>query len=156
MITDQLPFDINEINKGTFIPVETLENIIGIESTHTGFRPKLLNLKNRIEKALRERGTYATFREKNRGLEILLDEEASSYNYQLFRCQLGTILGTHQRLLEVDTRNLSSDSRVEHQRRVEVSSFIVQGINDRVKSISTETPKSLPVPRFRDRVKTIN
>lgn len=155
MISNQFALDISQINKGTVIPVETIEQVVGMESTHVDFWKKKLQLKAFIERSLRAQNVYATIRECNGCLEVLLDEEATAYNFNWFRRHVNAALASHQRLLEVDTRNLSSDAKIEHRRRVEMSSFIVQGINDKVKQISVDYPTALPVPQFRDRVKVI-
>lgn len=155
-MTKQFALDITQLDKGTIIPVKTIEQIVGMESTHPDFWKKKLKLKTFIERNLRERNICVTIRECNENLEILLDEEATAYNFTWFRRHINSALACHQRLMEVDTRNLSYDSTIEHRRRVEVSSFIVQGINNRVRKISSEYDRhTMPVPQFESRVKRV-
>lgn len=120
------PIDYDSLNKGDVIPASRIAEITKTSPDSKKYPLQLLRLKNRIERELAERGHVWTLATINGDLKILTDAEASTYNY---------VESSHARRKErrcfvrqgsVDTSQLPSDQRREHDRRLEIQGRYIQ------------------------------
>jgi hypothetical protein len=120
------PIDYDLLNKGDVIPVNRVEEIVGVKRAAKEYAFRLLRLKGRIEHELAERGKVWTLSTDHGDLRILTDSEASTYN---------EVESAHARRKErrcfarqaaVDVSKLSEDERPAHERRVYVQGKYIQ------------------------------
>lgn len=110
------PIDTDQLNKGDKIPAEVISQICGFSPSDARFSIESLKLKEYIVSRLSERGEIVTVISDKNNLRILSDEEAVDYNQYRFRRHFGGMVGSHMRMLGIDTAQLSEAKQKEHER----------------------------------------
>jgi hypothetical protein len=122
------PVDFDKLNKGDIVSREVIERWGGVSANSRLFGLKLLSLKEVIERELINRGKDWTLKICDDNIVILLDAEASKYNYQMTTRRIKGVMKDHYRQLGVDTNLLSNDEKKIHDRRITIQGFLVQGV----------------------------
>lgn len=137
--TQYHPIDFDSLHKGQVIPVEVLEEALGIKSNKEQYPLKLLGLKDQIKKHMRSIGSPLTVKVRKKELHILMDAQATEYNFNWQKRRLRSSIEFHRQLLEVDSKNLTADEKRIHERRMLVSSRYAQAIRQTSKQIRVES-----------------
>ena len=114
------PFDIDKINKGTFIPAHELEEITGHKCGTQEYSFAILELRDRLHKELKMANKPATVRQMEGGLKVLLDEEAVDYNRSSFRHGARKMRAAHDRTRDIDQEKLSAEQKAIHSRELQL------------------------------------
>jgi hypothetical protein len=135
MITTQTkkwPLDFDALQKGTTVNATQCADIIykihGLIPQHRLYQVRLMELANRIEKELRERGRPVTTRIKAGAVEIVTDAQAVGLNGRRFKTGLRRSFRAHRRTVEVDARQLDSETARQHARQIEVQGKVLASV----------------------------
>ena len=128
MSVEHFPFNYDELQKGTSISAERLEQIVGVPRTHKDYAFKVLAVKERIERELRDRGKVITIAIIRDSLELLPDEAAARYNKQQNRIGLRKVMRSHNRNMHVDVTQLTQEQREEHDKELLVTGQILSAV----------------------------
>ena len=113
------PIDPHALNKGDWIPADTIENITGVKrAEYKRYQLALLRAKSMIEQTLASVGRNWTLRIQGQTLRVLTDAEASSYNEEASDAARRRIERCAVRLCGVETSGLTPEERKQHDRRM--------------------------------------
>lgn len=147
MQTTKYPLDFDALDKGSVIPQSKIEEVLGMKADHPDLWKKKLRLKERVEGEISFRcGVEVTIKDDHGDLVILTDGQASIYNFTWEVRHIRAAMRSHNRLLAVDSRNLTPDELVEHRKRVEISSKYAQALHTTTRSIVDSSNGRLPLP----------
>ena len=144
----KFPLDFDTLDKGSVIPQSKIEEILGKKANEPGYQFELLELRNRILSELAHRGKKVAIKQDHGDLVILNDGEASVYLFTWEIRHLRGYMRKHDTLLAVDSTKLSLDEKVEHRKRIEISSKYAQTLSTTTRTIM-ESPSgrmTLPLP----------
>lgn len=102
------PIDFDALRKGDVVSPEVISAVYGVERSSRGFQVCALNLKDRIERALGERGYPVTVKTEMDAIRILTDAEAVQYNAASFERGVSAMARSHRRLAAVDHAQLDA------------------------------------------------
>lgn len=138
---EQLGLDIDGLGKGDVFTADQLEAMTGQRRGTEGYDLAVLGLRKKLHTTLRDRGKPATVAIVRGELRILEDTEASVYNAQAFRHGIRKARRAFDRLLEVDSRQVTPERLAGHGRAIEVNAKILSAINStRAKCRRTPIP----------------
>jgi len=131
METKQHPIDYESLTKGTVISIREIENITGISSEEIKkFELARLQLRNQIDRELRNIGIEFTVAQVKGNIKVLTDEEASDYNNRKRQAALGQLCNAHAKITSVDASCFDPELKKKHERRVFLSSKFLQAFQN--------------------------
>ena len=115
-MTEYYPIDVSGIKKGDYISPERISEIYGIQEGETNFWTKILQLRGFIERRSFEDGNPLLTKGEGKGIRILSDEEAASYEN---KCAIDAKRAFGRRIVrmaQIDSSQLSAERarRLEH------------------------------------------
>ncbi len=147
------PFDYDTLDKGSFIPPERIESLIGLRRDHAQYSLRVLRLCERITEELAAREKRVTVVGDNHGIRILTDMEASEYNNRAADIAYGKMARSLARLRAVDPTEFDGDLKRLHERRLLVVGHMLRGARQgrkealRLEAHERSTPALLPDAR---------
>jgi hypothetical protein len=140
------PYFYDQLEKGTFLTIEQLEDIVGLQRADNPdkFQYALLGLQSDIHEK-----TDVTCVLRSDGMDILTDQQASRYNHGEFHRHLRASARRHQKNLEVDAGNLSPEQRIEHDRNLLRNGRILAAVQTEQRKIRLEgnKPAQIEAPK---------
>lgn len=128
MSVEHFPFNYDELQKGMSISAERLEQIVGVPRIHKDYAFKVLAVKERIERELRDRNRVVTVAIIRDCLELLTDEAAAEYNQQQAKIAIRKLGRAHFRNGHVDVTQLTQEQREQHERNLLINGQILTAI----------------------------
>lgn len=125
----ELGIDVDDIEKGMVIPDATMRRILGEFEDEDDYRLARLEFRGRLSKALESAGKLFTLRFVRDDLHVLNDAAASKHNRRTFKNKRRGMSRSNRLLEAVDTRNLSADQRVEHDRGLLYQGAILSAVD---------------------------
>ncbi len=135
------PIDIEKLDKGSIIAVETLEALLGFKRDHARYGLGVMKIKDWVEEGLDFIGRPATVRTEKGSLRVLYDNEASGYNESEGNRCLRGFSRSHRRIKKVDASKLQRDEVPRHDRRLEVMGKLASAIHT-VRRVTRVTGKT--------------
>lgn len=142
------PIDVEVLRKGDVITVDELKKIIRrpVDSYEWNFA--LMGLCQTIMDERKLLGKPVTACIRKNEICILTDEQAAKYNDHYFNRGFRWMEVGLARLFDVDTRNLTYETRKRHLRGIEVKSRILQGAILGLRNQLTLSPTERKLPRL--------
>lgn len=136
------PIDFDGIQKGSYIPADELEDILGLDADSATFNLVVLEFSRQIADELEIRGRPATVIIEDRGIRVLTDAESSSYNARRFVLAQRQMFEAHSRSQRtVELRALTPEQQKDHVRRLEIQGRYLQGLVGVRKQLQIEAHK---------------
>lgn len=120
------PLDVEALNKGDVIREEELAEITGKEVGSQEYSFAVLALGEMIMKGKEKMGDPVTVRICKGNMEILDDETASQYNDRRFVVNMGKMMKSHVRLMQVDDTKFDDETKKLHAKRMQVNGITLQ------------------------------
>jgi hypothetical protein len=135
------PIDFERLSKGDVIPVNRIEEIVGVKRDDKNYSILLLQLKGRVERELFERKKLWTLTTEAGEIKILTDAEASAYN--AIEAENARRRERRRFALQcaVDVGELTEEQKSEHRRRVEIQGRYIQAQTGVRKQLRLEDTK---------------
>lgn len=129
------PYFYDTLEKGTRVSIQKLEHILGLEKKkdEEAFEWALRRLQGDIHEK-----TEMTVVIRRDGLEVLTDDQASSYNMQLIEHGKRIMFRRQQKNLEVNVANLQPDRRAVHDKNLERTGRLLNAMQAELKRIRLE------------------
>ncbi len=147
------PFDYDELDKGSFIPPEKIESLLGVRRDHAQYALRVLRLCEQITEELAAREKRVTVVGDGGGIRILTDAEASAYNNRAADLAYSKMGRSLARLQAVDPTEFEDNTKRLHERRLLVVGHMLRGAQhgrkEALKLVAHErsTPALLPDAR---------
>lgn len=140
----QFPIDFDALEKGSYIPPETLEHVFQVGRDMGAYSLKIVGMCNEIMRQLSDRGIDVVAKRHKSGIKILNDVEASAYTYQEAQLAMLKYRRNLTRALAVDRSQLDDKSQATHDGRLLVMSRVYHAAagakKEARKLISTKSP----------------
>lgn len=136
------PYFYDNLVKGSRLSIEKLERMLGIRQKE---KPQDFEWAcRRLQSDIHDH-TELTVVIRADGLEVLTDDQASSYNDRLFQHGLRVMFRRHAKNLEVDVANLAEDRRMTHDRNLNRNGRLLGALQSEQRKIRLESqpPKQL-------------
>jgi hypothetical protein len=128
----RFPFDYDLLVKGTNIPADECEHVLGISRDSAKYSLAMMNLIEVVQKELTAREMNVTVVSQKCGIRVLTDEEASTYNAQQCHIALARQIRAFGRLRQVDSSEFDDTNKMQHDRHLLVIGRTIQGaLNER-------------------------
>lgn len=122
------PMDFDSIQKGDYIPPDTVERITGVEQMHRDYGLAVMKLQERIERECADRGYAVVTKQAKGGIAILTDEEAVTYCDRAFILKMGGMRTAHGKMLGIDRTSLSETATKQLDRSVHVNGWTLKAM----------------------------
>lgn len=128
MEAEPYPIDVNRMQKGEFITADEVERIVLMPRTDAAYSLKVMQLITEISRMLGQRGRGMVIVQRDCGIRVLTDPEATQYLAKRQGRNVSDIVRTHCRQQLVDVSQLSDDQQAKHERDVGRSAAYVQAL----------------------------
>lgn len=150
MVVVFYPLDFDTLEKGTVIPREKVEEIMGVKFTSPRYQFKLMALVDMIQRGLKKRGLLWTVVIRGDQVRILTDAEAVEHNQKQTERGRRKMTRAFVRNRAVDVSQLSEEQKQTHERQLLNQGRMLQAMRVALRAIKSEahqrqTP-GLPAP----------
>jgi len=125
--TTAYPMDFDQLEKGSVITAEQLEQITGFDRKEAGFSLAVMRFSGRVTREMGARGIDVVTRVKKNKLHILEDDEASTYTAERGKIFYRGMCRSLRRMAYIDQANLGDKQRKRHERAVHILGHMVLG-----------------------------
>lgn len=122
------PIDPSTLRKGDVIGEKELTAMVGLRPGHPAFDHGVLQVRNEIDRQLRDLGRTWTFEREGNTLLVLSDADATLYLERRARSARALLRRSLRQLNGVDQANLTRQQRIDHERRAMlVGAYVAAG-----------------------------
>lgn len=120
--------DFDRLEKGSVIPVEVVEDVLGCKQHLAIFSMRFMSLRQAVENHFATKGQVVTVRHDHGALEVMPDDAASHKNHAEFGRHMRGLNRSHHLMSGVSVKDFDDRQIREHDRKLEVQGKILQAI----------------------------
>lgn len=148
MEATRIPLDFDTMDKGSTVPVSTVEAIVGCDRSRADYALGAMRLCQEIGSRLRDRGIHAVVKLDGGAVRVLTDEEAVAYTAQQRDAGFRKMVRAHDSALRIDRTQLSESAAAQHERQIIIGGrFVAAAVNERREAFKA-LPYTSTVPRL--------
>lgn len=140
----KFPVDVTLLEKGSVIPPEAIEAAYGTSRRLADYSLKVLSCIDEIKRQLGPRGAGWVIRQREHGIRVLTDAEASVLLAAEIDNSLRSVGRAHVLQVAVDTNGFDEQQVADHERRTMRSAAFVQAIAATRKKLRTIAAQTQP------------